>query len=163
MFHPVSLSANQSFVLFLVGASLLAVTLISVTGIVFGVLQAMAKTRAEVGLKHEMLQRGMSPEEIVRVVLAEHGVPLTPAGAVNLPCASEAVVEWNGDWCPALVLQADAGRYYVHYVGHDMDSNEWVGEDRVRFPAGSQIHEQAARYSPARNGVYEKGPMEAEL
>jgi hypothetical protein len=147
--------------LLITAMSILAGTTISVTGIVFGVMQSMAKNRAEAAMKHEMIARGMSADEIARVINTSAGAPAE--GCVDLPCACEAVVEWDGDWCPALVLQVAEGRYFVHYVGHDMDENEWVTEDRVRFAAGSQLPGLVSNLGAARNGAPHKEPVEAEV
>jgi hypothetical protein len=101
----------------------------------------------------------MSAEEIARVVDTH-----TPRGGneVDLPCASEVVVKGDDDdWYPALVLQVRDGQYLIHYVGHEMEENEWVGEDRVRFPAGSHV---PALIAPlGANGIPRKAPMEAEV
>jgi hypothetical protein len=59
------------------------------------------------------------------------------------------------------VLQIGNGRYLVHYVGSDMDENEWVGEDGIRFRAGSQVVTLVSQ--SVANGVPRKEPMEAEV
>jgi hypothetical protein len=51
----------------------------------------------------------------------------------------------------------------VHYVGSDMDENEWVGEDRIRFRNWSKEPELIAESHRARNGAPRKQPMEMEL
>jgi hypothetical protein len=161
-----SLSADQTTAVMIVLAALSAVVLIAVPGIMFGTWAAVAKARADAALKRQMVDRGMSADEIVRVVTACGGGAVRVAGAVDLPCACEAVVrDDDGDWCPALILQAGDGRYLVHYVGQDMDDNEWVGGDRVRLPAGSPLPELAARSHnyPGSNGTPGKPPVEAEV
>ena len=80
-----------------------------------------------------MIARGMSADEIVQVITASKGE------AMDLPCASEVLVESDGNWQAALVLQAVNGEYYIHYLGSEMDNNEWVGPDRIRFPADSRV------------------------
>jgi hypothetical protein len=116
--------------------------------------------RLDAGLKREMLERGMTAEEIERVVRVHAD---DRGDKVDLPCACEAVVKWEDDWHAALVLQVTDGRYYIHYVGNEMDENEWVGEDRIRFPAGSELPSLVQRLRADRNGVPKKAPMEAEL
>lgn len=154
---------NEVMVLLILGMSLLTGLIITVVGIVFGVIQSMARNRAEASLKREMLARGMSADEIVRVIAARAGDLGTVANAAQLPCACEAVVEWEGDWCPALVLQVAEGRYHVHYVGHDRDSDEWVGVERVRLPAGSPLAGLFAATDLRRDGAFRKDPVEAEV
>jgi hypothetical protein len=117
--------------------------------------------RLNAGLKSQMLERGMTAEEIERVLRANEG---ESGEKVSLPCACEAVVaDDDGDWRAGLVLQVAEGRYLVHYVGEEMDENEWVGEDRVRFPAGSELPTMFKQLRADRNGVPRKAPMESEL
>jgi hypothetical protein len=123
-------------------------------------LKALASAGQDARLKRDMIARGMSAAEIVQVVNASRGE------ALDLPCASEVVVQSEGDWQAALVLQAANGEYYVHYIGNEMDSNEWVGPDRIRFPAGSQVPQMLAEWQaahPASNGVPRKGPIMDEV
>ncbi|MGE3820476.1 MAG: hypothetical protein AB7I30_13760 [Isosphaeraceae bacterium] len=132
-----SLSAEQVTGILIVGMIAVAGTVIAVVSIVcssWGRARAIG-TRAE--LTRLMVERGVSPDEIARV-LAQQGHDLRDE-PLRLPCACEAVVESDGEWSSALVLQVADGRYLVHFVGQDMDENEWVGEDRVRFPAGSRL------------------------
>jgi hypothetical protein len=78
-----------------------------------------------------MLERGMSSDEIVKVLNgSEAGKDVD-----NGPCASEVVVQNDEEWCTALILKRDRERYFVHFVGTDMSDNEWVTADRIRFPA----------------------------
>jgi hypothetical protein len=140
--------------------------LIAITGIVFGTWQSIAKTRAETALKHEMIARGMSADEIAQVLGTQPGGPVKVEGAIDLPCACEAVVRDScGEWNAALVLQAAEGRYLVHYVGTEMDENEWVEAGRIRLAADSQLHDLIARLRPefSRNGTTGKPPVEAEI
>ena len=68
-----------------------------------------------IALKQQMVERGMTADEIVRVL----GPPLEApdalteeeageAGGVSRPCASEVIVEREGEWQPALVLRRAA-------------------------------------------------------
>jgi hypothetical protein len=90
------------------------------------------RLQVEGELKREMLARGLSVDDIVRVVKATRDQ--MPEG-VDIPSASDVVVESDGEWYAALVLKRDGTKWYVHYVGSEMDENEWVTEDRIRFPA----------------------------
>ena len=51
-------------------AALAAVTLVVITWLVLRAIQAIHRGSAEVGLKRDMLDRGMSAEEIERVLAA---------------------------------------------------------------------------------------------
>jgi hypothetical protein len=162
------ISSNQIVAVVIVGMALLAAALISITGIIFGAWHSIVKTRAEASLKHEMIARGNSVDEIVRVIAAHSGGEgwLAPGRVAEPPCACEAVVcDADGDWCPALVLRFGGGRYWVHYVTREMSENEWVGEDRIRFPTGSRLPEQMAHLEaePGINGTLGKPPVEAEV
>lgn len=61
---------NQRFVLVLVVFGCALTLVISLAGITAGVLNAVHRRRIEEGLKRDMLDRGMSAEEIVKVVEA---------------------------------------------------------------------------------------------
>lgn len=157
---------RQMMTLLIVGGAFATGVIIVMTGVIAGVVQSMARHRLEADLKREMLARGMSADEISHVIAAHGGGECGHgriAGATDLPFASEVVVESLGDWRPGLVLQAADGRYLVHYVGDDMDSNEWVGENRVRFPVGSRFADALAHVQPSRNGTHGKPPVEAEI
>jgi hypothetical protein len=122
-------------------------------------LKSLAQAGHDARLKRDMIARGMSAAEIVQVITAK-------GEAMDLPCASEVVVEHDGDWHAALVLQAANDQYYIHYIGNEMDSNEWVGPDRIRFPAGSQVPQMLAEWQAAHassNGVPRKGPIMDEV
>jgi hypothetical protein len=128
---------------------------------------AALRLHVEGDLKREMLARGLSADDIVRVIRASRADE--PEG-VEIPCASEVVAEHDGEWRAAIVLKRDDSKWYVHYVGSEMDENEWVPEDRIRFPAsffdrafGDNEHElrdrrpaeHAARYVGKPMGVSE--------
>jgi hypothetical protein len=95
----------------------------------------------------------MSAEEIVRVL-----GKADPVGVESSPCASEAIVEWEGDWYPAYVLKTAPGKFFVHYIGHDVSENEWVEANRVRLPAGTDPDHQ-----PSWASAPSKWPVEAEV
>jgi hypothetical protein len=121
------------------GMSLLAMVLftpaiIAIAGICAGAWTKVNKLRLENGLKQQMIDRGMSVEEIVAVVTRAK----PSASGVEPPCACEAVVESDGEWLTALVLKHDEDRYFVHVVGTEMSDNRWVTGDQIRFPAPVQ-------------------------
>jgi hypothetical protein len=60
--------AQQRFVVVLVAIGSALVLTISLAGILAGVVTAIHKRRSEEGLKRDMLDRGMSAEEIVKVI-----------------------------------------------------------------------------------------------
>lgn len=41
--------------------------------------------------------------------------------------------EWQGTWYPAKLLNAEKGKYSIHYIGYDASSDECVGQDRIRM------------------------------
>jgi hypothetical protein len=155
------LNPQQLTALLIVGSILAAVTLMAVTAIVCTTRQQLQQSAQRTALIQQMLERGLSADEVARVLDA--GRP-TNAGT-PLPHPSEVVVEQGGDWHPAFVLQTAGEGYYVHYIGNDMSENEWVTADRVRFPAGSPVPQFAAEHAcfSGRNGVPVKEPMPAEL
>jgi hypothetical protein len=105
--------------------------IIAMAGIWAGAWTKVNKLRLENALKQQMIDRGMSADDIVAVVTrAKPG-----AAGVEPPCASEAVVESDGEWQTALVLKHEGDNYFVHIVGTDMSDNQWVSSDRIRFPA----------------------------
>ncbi|HEV3122844.1 MAG TPA: hypothetical protein VGY53_13110, partial [Isosphaeraceae bacterium] len=97
------------------------------------------EAKIDADLKRDMLDRGMSADEIEQVISAGRVIP---ARGVELPMACEAVVESDGEWHAALVLKRDGDRWYIHYVGSSMEENEWVKVDRMRFPAGAMNHHE---------------------
>jgi hypothetical protein len=152
-----SLGSGQLTAVLIVGMAMTAGVVIAVTSVLAGVFRLILVSRHETALKREMVERGLSAESIVAVVNAQAGGCSDPGvgGAVSdLPCACEAVAESDGEWVPALVLRVGDGRYYVHFVGTEMDDNEWVGHDRIRFPSGSPLRGA---------GAPRKEPIEAEL
>jgi hypothetical protein len=117
---------------FQVVAMLLCVpTIIAFMGIWAGAWTKVNKLRLENALKQQMIDRGMSAEDIVTVVTRAKPA----ASGVEPPCACEAVVETDGEWQTALVLKHEEDRYFVHVVGTEMSDNRWVSSDQIRFPA----------------------------
>jgi hypothetical protein len=111
-------------------------TLIALAGICAGAWTTVQKSRLDHALKQQMIERGMSADEVVAVLAG--GRPGN--GGMEAPCASEVVVESDGEWHTGLVLKRDGERYLVHFVGTDMSDNDWVTADRVRFPASKESH-----------------------
>jgi hypothetical protein len=154
--HTLTYAAIPGNQLVLIGASLL--TLIFATPLALAIGSAwsgVVKLRLKAGLKQQvialkqqMVERGMTADEIIRVLGPSLEAPdaLTEegdgkAGGASHPCASEVIVEREGEWQPALVLGRSGDRCLIHtcagYGYADMSDNEWVDAGRVRFPASS--------------------------
>jgi hypothetical protein len=142
-----------------------ALGVVIVVSVIASHRSAALRLHVEGDLKREMLARGLPADDIVRVIRASRADE--PEG-VEIACASEVVAEHDGEWVPAIVLKRDDSKWYVHYVGSEMDENEWVPEDRIRFPAsffdracgenehdldGRRPSEQVARYAGKPIGV----------
>ncbi|MFO0952710.1 MAG: hypothetical protein U0835_16490 [Isosphaeraceae bacterium] len=162
--EPLSqLQPSQAMALMIVMVSVGGGILVALTAIIVGGVRLAAETRARTALTQQMLDRGMSADEIALVLDPKQARKNGEVSSTRLACAAEAVVEHGGDWYPALVLEVGDDQYFIHYVGHDMDSNEWVTEDRIRFPAGSSVAELRDS-SARRNGLYTgKPPVVAEV
>jgi hypothetical protein len=138
--HPIDIGLVVGLV-FIVGIFIIALVAIVATA-----WSQIHRLRLEGPLKQQMIERGMSAEDIVAVLTNQMpgegavGHPRASDEAIDFPCASEAVVEGDGEWHTALILKRDGERYYVHYVGTEMSDNEWVTSDRIRFPAASGDH-----------------------
>ncbi|TWT73494.1 hypothetical protein Pla123a_38300 [Posidoniimonas polymericola] len=65
-----SLTPDQVFVLLIVGIGCVTAALIVVFCVFSGLVASLQKSRMEIDLKHEMLDRGMSADEIATVVKA---------------------------------------------------------------------------------------------
>jgi hypothetical protein len=115
-------------------------TLVLVTAIIGKQWRKIRQTELDNAMRRDLLDRGMSPEEIARVLNAE------PAKAVAYPAANEVVVEQDGDWYPGILLKTDGQKYLVHYKGYDEE--EWVTLDRIRFPAASPATSPQAQAQP---------------
>jgi RNA binding activity-knot of a chromodomain len=109
-------------------------TIIAVVGILAGSWTKVQKLRLDNALKQQMIDRGMSAEDIVAVLTSS----TRGQEGLERPCASEVVVESEGEWHTGLILKREGERYYVHYVGTDMSDNEWVTSDRIRVPASNE-------------------------
>jgi hypothetical protein len=127
--------------------------------------------RQVIALKQQMIERGMTADEIVRVL----GPPSEAlddlskeeddeTGIVTGRFAGEVVVEregYEGYWLSALVLRRDGDRYLIHtcpgYEGVEMSGNEWVKADRIRFLASSSGQDGSPRGSADRTGACDAG------
>ncbi len=129
-------SSSQSLLFQALVLVLCVPTIIAVVAIWAGAWTKVHRLQLDNALKQQMIERGMSAEEIVAVLTSRrpgnHGV--------EPPCASEVVVESDGEWHTGLILKHDGERFLVHYVGTDMSDNEWVSGDRVRVPASKDKH-----------------------
>jgi hypothetical protein len=65
--------AEQRFVVVLVAIGCALVLTISLAGILAGVATTIHKRRSEVGLKRDMLDRGMSADDIAKVIESARG------------------------------------------------------------------------------------------
>jgi hypothetical protein len=110
------------------------VVLISVVGVWAGAWTNVNKLRLDHAIKQQMLDRGLSTDDMLAVLAGtrhrQHGE--------ELPCASEAAVNIDGEWHTGLILKQDADRYFIHFVGTEMSDNEWVSRERIRFPAPAE-------------------------
>jgi hypothetical protein len=110
-----------------------ALMIISLAGVWAGAWTTVHKHRLDHALKQQMVDRGMTAEEMIAVM---SGANRRRPGE-DLPCACEVAVRIDDEWQTGLILKQDGDRYFVHVVGTDMDENQWVGGERVRFPAGT--------------------------
>jgi hypothetical protein len=156
-----SIGPYQLFALFMIGSGL-----ITLVGVLTREWRRLHLGRAEIALKEEMVRRGMSAEEIERVLGASGPAAMAKdeededededqedESSSESPTASEVVVERGGNWLPAIVLQSEPGTCLVHFVGTSMARNEWVGADRVRYPACAV--DVASLVGSGRSGVVE--------
>jgi hypothetical protein len=153
------LNSQQVTAIAITSVSVLSLLVFLMTTVIAGTCQKASAVKCETALKRAMIDRGMSAEAISQVISCRR----TPEEAVNVPCASEAVVSKDGEWRSALVLQMADDRYYVHYVGSDMDENEWVDEDRIRFRAWDKNPDWNVEQRIRRNIAPRKQPMEMEV
>jgi hypothetical protein len=135
-----------------------------------------------IALKQQMIERGMTADEIVQVLgpPSEAGNDLSEkedddAGVVSGPFAGEVVVEregYEGCWQSALVLRRSGDRYLIHtcpgYEGCELEGNEWVKADRVRFPAASSGQDGSSDHTDDFDAAHwcrqsEKEPVPAEV
>src|SRR5262249_33907736 len=120
----------------------------------------------ELALKQQMIERGMTADEIVQVLGPASETPADlsaeeddEAGGVNEPCARAVGAERHGAWSPALVLRRGGDRCLIHtcpgYGGVVQRSgNEWVKANRVLFPASSSGEDGSPRGSADRTETF---------
>jgi hypothetical protein len=161
--------------------------------------ESVTKLRLNAGLKQQMIalqqqmiERGMTADEIVRIVGPPSKAPDDlsaeeddeaeddEAGVVNGPYPGEVVYEREGEWHSALVLRRNGDRYLIHTCpGYNSavlsgDNIEWVKSDRLRFPVpASPRGQDGSSLGPAdRTGAFDadqwcgqpkKEPVPAEL
>jgi hypothetical protein len=132
-------SSSQLLGLLISAMGIGALVIISLVGVWAGAWTTASKLRLEHDLKQQMLDRGLSPDEMIRVLASTR----PRERGDELPCASEVVVDIDDEWHTGLILKRDEDRYFVHVVGTEMSENQWVSGDRVRFPAladGEGVH-----------------------
>lgn len=52
------------------------------------------------------------------------------------------MVEWNGSWYDASILETRGNQYHITYVGHSSSWDEWVGPERIKnssFSVGEDV------------------------
>ena len=80
------LDPDKRFVVIIVGLGCLTAIIISLAGIISSWANSMHRRRMEIELKRDMLDRGMSPDEITKVI--EAALPL-----------EDATSRWIASWC----------------------------------------------------------------
>jgi hypothetical protein len=134
---------SGELLLLLFGAlGVFALLVVAIVAIIAGERRRLRVAQLQIELKQELLQRGMTAEEIERVLKAgaakanpddEHD---EDRYATVGPATCDVAVQDSGDdWQRAVLLGMRGDRCLVHYVGSDVSDNEWVGKSRVRFPA----------------------------
>jgi hypothetical protein len=179
MIHTLTFATITDGQLLMIGAFL--VTLMFITPLAWVIATTWAgviKLRLRAGLKQqvialkqEMIERGMTADEVVRVV----GPPSEAlddlsekeddeAGDVCGPFAGEVVVEregYEGQWHSALLLRRSGDRYLIHtcpgYEGCELPGNEWVNADRLRFPAPSRGQDGSPGDSADHTEAFDSG------
>lgn len=53
--------------------------------------------------------------------------------------SKKAEVLWGDKWWAAEVIEEKDGKYHIRYDGYSDSLNEWVGKDRIRFPAKVKV------------------------
>src|SRR5579864_704351 len=95
--------------------TVLTMAVVGLTAVLLGVPAVLAshwrrlrEARLETELKHELVARGMSAEEIERVVHAHRFEAESGVEVPEVPAAGEVVVQWEEDWYAAVVPRNDA-------------------------------------------------------
>jgi hypothetical protein len=107
----------------------------------------------EVALKQEMVQRGMSADEIAKVLAAStvHSATQGDEGGDNPdryaqlgPATCDITAQDDdGEWHQAVLLGMREHECFVHYIGTYDDDPRWIPRTRVRFPAAVAFEEAA--------------------
>jgi hypothetical protein len=127
-------SSGQLLGLWISSIAIGALVIISVVGVWAGSWTTVNRLRLDHAIKQQMLDRGLSTDDMLAVLA---GTRHREQGE-ELPCASEVVVNVDGEWQTGLILKRDADRYFIHLVGTEMSDNQWVNCERVRFPAPAE-------------------------
>jgi len=64
------IDSDQRFVLLIIGASFAFGLILALVGIVAGTIGSIQRRRAELDLKREMIERGLSADEITKIIEA---------------------------------------------------------------------------------------------
>lgn len=59
-------------------------------------------------------------------------IAAAPATAGNWKTGDKVMVEEKGKWYAATILQAQNGKWFIHYDGYDSKYDLWVGPERIR-------------------------------
>jgi hypothetical protein len=124
-------SSAQLLGLWITAMGIGALVLISLAGVCAGAWTTVHRHRLDHALKQQMLERGMTADEVVAVM----GSTERRGRGEELPCACEVAVRIDDEWQSGLILKQDGDRYFIHVVGTDMDENQWVSGEKLRFPA----------------------------
>src|SRR5436305_871056 len=116
------LDSTQTFILLIVAVVTLAIALL----LAVVAVQWRAIHVAQAALKQAMIDRGMSAEEIERVLRASVNEADDDEEAAEAPGPCEVIVERDGEWVPAIILQSGLKGCSVHFVGEEATEKEWV-------------------------------------
>jgi hypothetical protein len=142
-------SAAQLLGLWISAMGIGAVLIISMAGVCAGAWTTVHKHQLDHALKQQMIDRGMTADEMIAVITSTK----RRGPGDDLPCACEVAVRIDDEWQTGLILKQDGDRYFIHVVGTDMEENQWIGGERVRFPA----------VTDGRSGEAGEGPCLAEF
>lgn len=70
----------------------------------------------------------------VAALTASTRVADQPPAVLDAGLEPDCEVHWGRRWWPAKLLEKKDGKYRIHYLGYEASWDEWVGEDRIRFP-----------------------------
>jgi hypothetical protein len=98
-----------------------------------------------------MLERGFSPDEIVKVLGASSCGDESDENLYSEkgPATCDVVAfGTDGEWHHALILDGTTDNFLLHFIGEDIKSNAWVERNKVRFPASVAFDRDAAAEFP---------------